>query len=232
MIDFELIIVDNGSTQDVKDFLKKLELKYSFIKVITNNMNKGYAYACNQGIKLAMYKFICMLDADTIVAPYWLPKMLRCMYENEKCGIIVPTQQALEDMPYAKFIENKKLNIFENVNEFAETLKDGYETREIFHLYGFCHLVRKEVYDQIGVYDWRRYYKVAVNETDLFWRATQKGWDLGWAKGAYVHHFHSKIKQNIGLDSRAMVDKGNKIFNERIKEIDNIFVNNDAEIGY
>jgi len=189
----------------------------------------GYAYGCNQGIKLAKYDYICMLDIDTIVTPGWLTKMLDCMKQNEDCGICVPSQSALtKNVAYVPFKRDESKNIVRDVVDFSKTLKDGFEERQIFTVYGFCHLVKRKVYEDVGVYDWKRYYQLASNETDLFWRAGLKGYKIYWAKGAYVYHFHSKIKASLGFSGAEMAEQGHVIFRKRQKNPENYYVENDV----
>ena len=230
-VEYEFIIIDNGSGPGVKAYLKGLENLHPEIKVITNDKNTGYAYACNQGIKLSRYDYICMLDADTMVGPLWLTKMMKELKDHQDCGIIVPTQQYLTDKHYAKFDEKKDQDLQDNVDEFAGTLKDGYKELKLFDIYGFCHMARRKVIEEIGVFDWKRYFKLAGNDTDLFWRAEIRGWKLGWAKGAFVYHHHNKIKKSLGLDPTEMVRKGHKIFHKRALDPGDYFVTNDATIG-
>jgi len=72
---------------------------------------------------------------------------------------------------------------------------------------------------------------LALNETDLFWRAGLKGFKLYWVKGCYVHHYHNKIKKALGFDPKEMCDKGHEKFKQRQKHPEDYFVPNDAEIN-
>ena len=225
---FELIIVDNDSNDKVKEFLKILKDRTKNVKIITNSRNMNFAYGYNQAIQIAKYDYMCMLDIDTIVTPNWLSRMLSCVNKNEDCGICCPSQSYLKDMIYAPFVRNENIDIVEDVVNFSKTLKNEFEERQIFKIYGFCHLVKREVFEDIGVYDWKRYYGLGANDTDLFWRATLKGYKLYWAKGAYVHHFHSKIKESLGIDAVKMVKKGHKVFGERQRYPENYFIENDV----
>jgi len=226
---FELIIIDNGSGIEVKDFLKEFS-KDKNVKIITNKDNMGYAYACNQGIQVATGEYLCMLDIDTIVTPGWMGDMINCMNKNEQCGVVVPSQSFLDDINYVPFKRNIAYAYIEDdLAEFSKTLKKGiYEEKQIREIYGYCHLVRREVFDNIGVYDWERYKGAAVNETDLFWRAQVVGWKLFWAKGAYVYHYHGVVKKSLGMDDYAMVEKGNALLSERQKHPEDYFVFNNA----
>ena len=227
---FEYIIIDNGSGPEVKNYLINEMSQHENMRLITNKENMGYAYACNQGIKIAQYDYLCMLDADTYVSPEWLSRMLITFKKFKDCGITAPSQATNYGAVYIPFKILDIDNIQSEVSEFSKTLPEEYEEKHIFQIYGFCHLVKKEVYDEIGVYDWKRYYGLASNETDLFWRAGLRGFKLYWAKGSYVHHFHNKIKINLGMDPQSMCDKGHKVFKDRQDHPEKYFVKNDAAI--
>lgn len=68
---FELIIINDGSTDNSVDLLNDLEKKYKYIKVV-NKLNGGSASARNLGIKLATGKYLCMLDADDVIDEYYI----------------------------------------------------------------------------------------------------------------------------------------------------------------
>jgi len=230
-IQFEYIIIDNGSGPEVKEYLLDLQSQKKNLMVITNAENRGYAYACNQGIKMARYNYLCMLDADTYVAPGWLRKMLRAFEIYPDCGIVSPGQSANTGAVYIPFTLRQPENIQDEITEFANSLPEEFEEKQIFQIYGFCHLVKKDVYNTIGVYDWKRYLGMASNETDLFWRAGLKGFKLYWAKGAYVYHYHNKIKQSLGQNPKEMCEKGHEVFAQRQKRPDTFYVKNDSEIN-
>jgi len=67
--EIEQIIVDDGSTDDSKKVLKKLDAKYPKLKVIYLKENKGACFARNEGAKLAKGKYISFLPADAKLYP-------------------------------------------------------------------------------------------------------------------------------------------------------------------
>ena len=83
--DYEIIIVDNASTDETADMLKSVK---GNIKVISNAVNQGFSIACNQGADIAQGKYLILLNNDTQVCPGWLENLIRFAEENEKVGAV------------------------------------------------------------------------------------------------------------------------------------------------
>lgn len=75
-IDFEIIIVDMGKDEALKQWLTELPLLNHNIKVIFNQNNVGTSRGRNQAIKEAQGEYLLFLDNDTIVTPFWLQHLL------------------------------------------------------------------------------------------------------------------------------------------------------------
>ena len=87
--DFEIIIVDDGSTDDTEEVIKKFQRKDERIKYVKHEKNKGSSAARNTGIKLARGKYIAFQDSDDEWLPEKLEKQMR-VFENapERVGVI------------------------------------------------------------------------------------------------------------------------------------------------
>lgn len=72
--DFEIIVVDDGSTDNTSKIAKEFT-----DKVIIHEKNKGPAAARNTGIKHALGKFLTFIDTDCIADPYWLQEMIHSL---------------------------------------------------------------------------------------------------------------------------------------------------------
>lgn len=86
-INYEIILVNDGSTDKSADICKKLNKKYNNIKVIHQN-NKGPANARNVGLKEAKGKYILFVDADDIIKDNAIKLLKEHIQENNSDLII------------------------------------------------------------------------------------------------------------------------------------------------
>ena len=66
---FEVILVDNGSSDDSITFVRN---HFPHVKIVSLETNKGFSHATNRGIACAQHPFIALLNNDTEVTPSWL----------------------------------------------------------------------------------------------------------------------------------------------------------------
>ena len=83
--DFEIIIVDNASTENN---VKMIRDEFQDVKLIENELNKGFAYACNQGAKIAQGNFLLFVNSDIILQDNPIPKMLILFNKLPNIGIV------------------------------------------------------------------------------------------------------------------------------------------------
>ncbi len=87
--DFEIIMVDDGSTDKTKNVMSELAKKYSNIALLHHEHNKGGGAARNTGIRAARGEFIFCLDSDNFFAPQTLSKLLATQKEKNCDGVAV-----------------------------------------------------------------------------------------------------------------------------------------------
>jgi len=151
--EFEIIAVDNGSTDDTAKIIKNkgIILKYA--------ERKGPAPAKNEGIKKAKGNIIAFIDGDCIATKDWL-KNIVSGFENSDVGCVAGSIKAMEDdnlSPLERFLIKKghlsqAQHIENSFLPFAATANAAY---------------RKEVFDKIGLFD----QELLIGEdADLSWR--------------------------------------------------------------
>jgi len=181
----ELIIVDNASTDGTREFLEELARRNSFVRVILNESNRGFARANTQGIECSSGEYLILLNNDTLLTPGWQEGLLECLGAAE-VGMVGPVtnrtcNEAQIDAPYRTYGE---------LIEFA-ALREREHRRECTELSMvalFCAALTRRVYDLIGPLDDR--FEVGMFEDDDYsLRVRRAGFKILCAEHVFVHHF-------------------------------------------
>ena len=86
--DKELILIDDGSRDNTKQLIEKYEKKYSSIKGIYFEKNKGACIARNEGSKIATGDVYSFLPADSFLKPGMLTAWMEALKDNPDCAFI------------------------------------------------------------------------------------------------------------------------------------------------
>ena len=81
--DFELIVVDNGSTDESLEQARSYCSRENF-QLIENGSNTGFSHAVNQGIARAKSEFVVLFNNDAFAEPQWLAELIRVAESDEK----------------------------------------------------------------------------------------------------------------------------------------------------
>lgn len=111
---YNLIIIDNLSTDGTREYLKTLN--DSNIKVILNNENKGVAGGRNQGIENCSADYIVFLDNDAEVGPKWSEMVLATFQKDKRIGIIGKRGEEVESLNpliFANGVNMENRGVFE-----------------------------------------------------------------------------------------------------------------------
>lgn len=89
-LDIEVIVIDNSSKDGSVEMLRELRTRNPELRTIFNKTNTGYAFANNQGIKIARGEHIFLLNSDTVVKKGALQKLLAFTNEHSDVGVVAP----------------------------------------------------------------------------------------------------------------------------------------------
>ena len=202
-IPHEIVIVDNGSTEDVA-----YNADQNNYAVIRNPSNRGFAYACNQGIAGTHGEFVVILNNDTIVTPGWLEHLLWHMHNDKTVAIAGPSTNFASTIQQIKAGYGSEKDLY----NFSEDVyrNNTHKALEVEKVVGVCMLVRRRVLEEIGLFD-TRFGLGNYEDDDICLRARLAGHKVVWAKDVFIHHRGSKTFEALGLDyTRLMAENSAK----------------------
>ena len=210
---FEVIVVDNGSTDGTRALLRELESARKNLTVIANPTNRGFAAACNQGLEAASGNFLVLLNNDTVVARGWLTALVGHLKANPGIGLIGPVTNAIAN-------EAKVEAGYSDVQDMpawaAEWTRahDG-ESFAIPMLAFFCMAMHRQTWESVGPLDER--FGIGMFEDDDYnRRARSQGWEIRCARDSFVHHWQKASFRLLGKDAYlALFEENRKKYEEK-----------------
>jgi hypothetical protein len=182
---YEVILVDNGSSDDSVEFVGD---NYPLVKIIKNKQNVGNSEGFNVGIEISKGKYIATLDNDTRVRPDWIENLVKVAEMDDKIGICGSRQL---NFYQPNLIDSTGMNLYRGVypsnrgnNEVDNSQFD--EQVEVFGAPGASAFYKKEMLNQIGLFD--SDFFLYQEEFDLCWRANLLGWRCVYVPKAVSYH--------------------------------------------
>lgn len=197
--EFEVIVVDNASSDGTAEMIQKYFPEICFIK---NEQNLGFAKANNLGIARAKGEYVLLLNPDTEFVEDALSKVVEKMDSDKKIGVLgcklinqdKTTQSSVRKFPRILDI----IAIFSKVYKFIPSVLDKYlekdfdysKEQNVDQVMGAFFLVRKDVFSDIGMMDEK--YFIWFEEVDFCLRAKKTGWDVLYFPSTCVIHYGGK----------------------------------------
>ncbi len=215
---YQLIFVDNGSTDGTREYLSQQE----DVKLIVNKTNRGYSAAVNQAIEQVKTDYFCLLNNDLVVSPSWLTDLMEFFLKHPKIGQltcnsngIIDAKTPLGHVSFASWMNFKKehsrfsakrlwQDYYGNWEEFIATNKKKNRRNVDFlkappqFLGGWCLLMRKSILEKIGPWLYDPRFKIAYwEDVDLSWRVGLAGYQLAVLRSVFIHHFVNTSAVNL-----------------------------------
>jgi len=184
-IKFEVLVVDNHSTDGSGEMVKK---KFPQVKLISNQKNLGFAQANNQGMKKAQGKYLLLLNSDTKVKGSALKKLVSLAEEKRNLGIAGPKLLNLDETPQPSTgpFYTLPVTCF-SLFRGDRYLRHAYsQEKAVDWLYGACFLIKRELIDKIGFLDEKFF--MYVEEMEFCFRAKKAGFQVYYFPQAEVYH--------------------------------------------
>jgi len=195
---YEILAVDNGSTDGTPELLADLARLHSNLRVIAFAENRGFPAACNAGLAAASGDPLVLLNNDTVVTRGWLTALLRHLAANPRLGLVGPVTNAIANE--AK-VDAGYRGLADLPRAAADwTRRHDGETFEIPMLAFFCVAMRREVLEAVGRLD-EAFGLGLFEDGDYCRRVRAKGFDIRCARDAFVHHWQNASFRRLGRDA-------------------------------
>ena len=200
----EIIVVDNASPPAAVRRLQRL-CRRSHIRLIRNTQNRFFAAGNNQGIRAARGRDLVLLNADAVVGPQWLSRLIAWADGDPAVGMVAPMTNSA---PGLQCVASPAYRTAADFPKFSWAWAQTHagQSREVHRLIAFCLLIKREVVDRVGLLD-ERFGPGGYEDYDYCLRVRQAGYKLLLAKDVFVHHYGAKGYQGMDYSHHRRINR-------------------------
>jgi GT2 family glycosyltransferase len=191
----EVVIVDNGSTDNTRLIINEFSAKYQFIRKVYLSMNIGFSAGVNVGFRAcrSAQPYFALFNPDAVATSDWLRMLVKFMDRNTDVGMV----QSLLIKPNGEYDSaggfiNELGYPLEFKPKINYKLLSKLRPYEVGYAKGAAVLIRTKAFLQVGGFDDRYFFY--YDETDLSYRMRKAGWKIYLVPSSIVFH--------IGLGSK------------------------------
>lgn len=206
--DFSILFIDNGSEDGSADYV---ESHYPEVEVCRFETNQGFCRAVNEGILRTETPYVILLNNDTVCDPYFVEELVRAMEEEKNCFSCA-----------SKMVQMSNPDRMDNAGDYysafgwAFALGKGKKTerynekRTIFSACAGAAIYRREVFDEIGLFDETHF--AYLEDVDVAYRARIAGYRNLYIPKAVVRHVGSATSGSVYNEFKTRYSSRNSIY--------------------
>lgn len=206
-LEFEVIVVDNASSDGVGEWLK---VNYPPVVFVQLKKNRGYSAGNNAGIKQAQGEYVLILNPDVVIAKGQLEQMVKFMNKNKSVGLAGPRLTNPDGslqystyhwpsfwLPIWRRTRLGQWSVWARQVKKYQMMDWGHQdNRPVDWLLGACLIARQTALKTVGLLDER--YFLYVEDTDWCRRFWQAGWQVYYIAEVSLTHFHERLSAQAG----------------------------------
>ncbi len=202
--DFEVIVVDNGSTDGSADWVAE---HYPQVKLIRNERNLGFAAGNNIGLRAATGDVLVLLNQDTVVHTGWLAALVKVLDDPAigivGCKILYPDGTIQHAGAYLYGVDGRS----EHIGRREPDTGQYDQLRDVDFVTGASLALTRSTFAKIGPLD-EGFAPAYYEDTDWCYRARAAGLRVVYAPAAVVTHYESTATQPASYMQKAMLHYG------------------------
>ncbi|ACL22188.1 glycosyl transferase family 2 [Desulfitobacterium hafniense DCB-2] len=215
-VDYELILVDNGSDDGTLDFFQSVP--YENKTIIRMTQNKGATLPFKYYINILKGKYIVNISNDIYVTQNWLSNLLKCYQSDPKIGFVEPVSSNVSnlqevDLGFSDFDDMQK-------KAAAFNQSDPAKWEERLRLISVINVFLRDVLDNVGINDAAYFYDFI--EDDLCARIRRMGYKLVLCRDTWICHDHDfrNLEDKDPVAFQASLEHGRAVYRKKYYGID------------
>ncbi len=208
----EIIVVDNASSDDAPDKLRRAAARDPRLRLRLNRDNRGYAGGNNDGVALASHDIVVLLNSDTVVPPGGMGRLATLLARHQDWDMLGPvTNSCGNEQQIAVDGGDREAILAEGAAWCREDLAFHFETDMLGF---FCVALRTGLYRRLGGLD-EIFGRGFCEDTDFCARARAAGAWMMVSEEVFVYHRGSASFGRLGRESAELLKKNRRLFRER-----------------
>ncbi|RCX16884.1 GT2 family glycosyltransferase [Anaerobacterium chartisolvens] len=212
-VDYELIMVDNGSSDETLEYFK--QVPYARKRIIHITKNLGAFYGSRSGLELAAGAYIVGIANDVYVTQNWLSNLLKCAISDKSIGMVGPVSNNVSNYQSIDLCFNGIADMQEKAAQYNISCPAQWHER--IRLISPIVLFKKTCLDMIGTYDYGFLHDFA--DDDITFRVRRAGYKAVLCRDVFVYHAGHTSGQSFE-QYRESLQKGRTVFNNKYYGID------------
>jgi GT2 family glycosyltransferase len=206
-VDFEIVVVDNASSDGTPDYLRQAAERSPRIRPILNKTNRGFAGGNNLGIRAAHGTYLVLLNSDTRVTEGWLDKLLAPLRKDATIGLIGPVSNEVgnEQRIFTKGISPEEITA-EGKRWCDASIGDMFLTNRLGF---FCVALPREVFAKVGPLD-ESFGLGFYEDDDYCIRVQQAGYRLVCREDVFIYHKGSATFPRMSEETHTLMKRNKR----------------------
>lgn len=222
-LDYEIIITDNNSSDNsVELFSKDILPRFSQVKLIKSEYNRGFGAGHNLSLQKSNAKYALIINSDIVILNDAISQLYSFMEANSGCGIAGPkliypdltVQPSCRAWPrfltplYCRTSLSSTAWGLKEIKRYDMLDYDHKEAKKVDWLVGACLMIRKTAWNKIQGFDER--YFLYCEDIDICRKSWETGFEVWYVPEAKMIHYHKRLSARKKW-WRALFDKSTRV---------------------